>query len=67
MSQDAGDKQTEKPVRDFAASSPLGDVATSTASAAFSSVKKTVTGPESESRKWRRIFESHAKEINGQL
>jgi solute carrier family 25 aspartate/glutamate transporter 12/13 len=67
MSRDAGDRQMEQPVQDLTASSSLGEVATSTASAALSTVKKTVAGPESESRKWKRTFESHAKEVNGQL
>lgn len=53
--------------QDLTAGSALGEVATSTASAAISTVKKTVAGPESESRKWRRSFESYAKEVNGQL
>ena len=67
MSQDAGDKQTEPDLQEMTASSTLGDVATTTASAALSTVKKTVAGPESESRRWRRAFESHAKEVDGQL
>lgn len=69
MSKDAGDKQSDDTgfTEQLTAGSALGEVATSTASAALSSVKKTVAGPESESRKWRRSFENHAKEVNGQL
>lgn len=47
--------------------SSLGEAATSTASAALQTVKKTVTGPESEAKRWKKAFETKAKEVNGEL
>lgn len=68
MRQDASDDghQTIDDGHTLAASSTLGEAATATASAAISSVKKTVASPESESRRWRKIFDAYAKEINGE-
>jgi hypothetical protein len=58
----------EEQERVLMAGPSLGEVATSSASAALSSVKQAVVaGPESESRRWRRAFESKAKEVNGEL
>lgn len=53
--------------RVLVASPSIGDAATSTASAAISTVKKSVTSPESEQRRWKRAFENNAKDINGEL
>lgn len=47
--------------------SSLKAAASSKATAALSTVKSTVAGPESEMRRWRRTFESNAKEVNGEL
>lgn len=33
----------------------------------FSAVKKSLSSPENEMRRWRKTFESNAKEINGNL
>lgn len=68
MKGDAGVGTEEEQEQLLMAGSSLGEAATSSASAALSSVKQAVgSGPESESRRWRRAFESKAKEVNGQL
>ncbi|CCA67158.1 probable mitochondrial carrier protein ARALAR1 [Serendipita indica DSM 11827] len=64
MSKNAGESQADDYVV-LTAGPTLGDAA-STATAALSSVKKTVAGPESEGRRWRRIFDSNAVEVNGE-
>ena len=63
MSKNAEESQNDDHVV-LTAGPTLG--AASTASAALSSVKKTVAGPESEARRWRRIFDSNAVEDNGE-
>jgi solute carrier family 25 aspartate/glutamate transporter 12/13 len=68
MRQDASNdgQQSTEDGRTLTANSTLGDAATATASAAISSVKNTVASPESESRRWRKTFDTHAKEVNGE-
>ncbi|PVG00928.1 putative mitochondrial carrier protein ARALAR1 [Serendipita vermifera] len=66
MSKDARDSPLDEQDQVLMAGSSIGDAATSTASAAISTVKKTVVGPESEGRRWRRAFDTHAKAVNGE-
>ncbi|KAG8811680.1 mitochondrial aspartate-glutamate transporter agc1, partial [Serendipita sp. 401] len=58
MSQNAGNRGAEEETI-LNAGSSLGE-------AALSSVRRTVAGPESEIRKWRRLFDANAIEVNGE-
>jgi hypothetical protein len=66
MSKDARDSALDEQDQVLMAGSSIGEAATSTASAAISTVKKTVVGPESEGKRWRRAFDSNAMVVNGE-